>query len=177
MWSSDGQAVLLPGTFLKSRNSAPSRPCVAVVDLSSNSVSCVEELKRHTETGFEQGYHAISTARFVGASKQHVLVTFSNPEDHSYGTIEYRQNADGVWELATESEGIHELGYNDLDIAVKQGFNQPPLLIAMNKQRSRVLWDPNPQLKSIALERQTFTRGRTDTNEPGRDCYLNQITT
>ena len=90
---------LLPGTFLKSRNSAPSRPCVAVVDLSSNSVSCVEELKRHTETGFEQGYHAISTARFVGASKQHVLVTFSNPEDHSYGTIEYRQNADGVWEL------------------------------------------------------------------------------
>src|SRR2546426_2874332 len=49
-WSSDGHAVLLPGTFLKSKDNAPSRPCVAVVDLPSNTNSCVEMLKSVRET-------------------------------------------------------------------------------------------------------------------------------
>jgi hypothetical protein len=44
-WSSDGQAVLLPGTFLNPKVYAPSRPCVAVVDLESTNRSCVEALK------------------------------------------------------------------------------------------------------------------------------------
>ena len=34
---------------------------------------------------------------------------------------------------------------------VKQGLNEPPTLIASNKKTSRVIWDPNPQLKSTAL--------------------------
>src|SRR5437868_5512272 len=44
-WSSDGHAVLLPGTFVESKDNAPSRPCVAVVDLPSNTRSSVEMLK------------------------------------------------------------------------------------------------------------------------------------
>src|SRR5258708_37286152 len=35
-WSNDGQAILLPGTFLNSIAHAPYRPCVDVLDLTSN---------------------------------------------------------------------------------------------------------------------------------------------
>ena len=34
---------------------------------------------------------------------------------------------------------------------MKEGLDEPPLLIAQDKQRSRVIWDPNPQLKNIEL--------------------------
>ena len=57
-WSNDGREILLPDTFLKSKENAPSRPCVAVVDVSSGAIACVEILKAHkTETSVEEGYH------------------------------------------------------------------------------------------------------------------------
>ena len=34
---------------------------------------------------------------------------------------------------------------------VKEGLDEPPLLIAQDKERSRVIWDPNPQLTKIEL--------------------------
>ena len=51
--------MLLPGTFLKSKDYKPSRPCVAVVHLSSEPPSCVEMIERHTKTGVEPGYHGV----------------------------------------------------------------------------------------------------------------------
>src|SRR5260370_31727520 len=45
VWSSDGQAILLPGTFLESKGNIPNRPCVAFVDLNSNATTCVVTLK------------------------------------------------------------------------------------------------------------------------------------
>src|SRR5207244_2652137 len=44
-WSNDSQGILLPGTFLSSKDHAPSRPCVAIVDLTLNTRTCVEILK------------------------------------------------------------------------------------------------------------------------------------
>ena len=46
---------------------------------------------------------------------------------------------------------IPEFGHAGLEITVKQGLNEPPLLVATNKQTSRVIWDPNPQLKNLDL--------------------------
>ena len=150
-WSNDGQAIVLPGTFLRSKDKAPSRPCVALVDLSSNSTTCIEVLKGHTDTGPEEGYHAISGVRFVGGDERRVLISFSNPDTHSSGAIEYRHNAAGRWEIAWESTGLHEVRDDGLDLTVKQRYDQPPLLVATRKQTSRIVWDPNPQLKDIEL--------------------------
>jgi len=44
-WSPDGEAILLPGTFIKPKDDAPSRPCVAMVDLSSNTRSCYRDVE------------------------------------------------------------------------------------------------------------------------------------
>jgi dipeptidyl aminopeptidase/acylaminoacyl peptidase len=151
-WSSDGQEILLPGTFLNSKENAPSRPCVAVVNLSSNARTCVEMLKGETETGFEEGYHGILDARFAAGDKQRVMVSFRNHEDHSYGTTEYRRTVDGTWQAAGQSKGEpKDERRNGLEVTVKQGLNEPPVLVATNRQTSRVLWDPNPQLKDTEL--------------------------
>jgi len=150
-WSNDGQEVLLPNTFLSSKDNAPSRPCVAVVDLPSNGHSCVELLKGQTETGFEEGYHAIMGARFAGGDKRRVIVTYLNHKDRSLENVEYRRALGGTWLVAGESKVDPEGQHDDLEIVVKQSFDDPPVLVAKNKQTSQVIWDPNPQLKNIDL--------------------------
>ena len=85
-WSNDGREILLPNTFLKSKENAPSRPCVAVMDVSSGASTCVEVLKAHkTETSVEEGYHLVLGARFAGGTGQ-VMVAFITHEDQSFRT-------------------------------------------------------------------------------------------
>jgi dipeptidyl aminopeptidase/acylaminoacyl peptidase len=162
-WSSDGQEILLPGTFIKSNDRAPSRPCVAVVDISSNACTCVERLKARTETGFEEGYHLIDGVRFAGGDKQRIMVSFhTHGNFFSLETTEYQPAADGSWRVTQQTKGVPEIGttqisglsevqFDGLEVAAKEGLNDPPRLIATKKQISRVIWDPNPQLKNIEL--------------------------
>jgi hypothetical protein len=156
-WSSDGQAILLTGTFLKSKDNAPSRPCVAVVDLPSNNVSCVEELKGRKGPGkdLEQGYHWIMSARFTGGDKNLAEIRFMTFEnrDESNGTIKYQRTSSGVWQVTGQSEDLREPGPKDLEISIKQGLGQPPLLVASNKETSRVIWNPNPPFENVDLGR------------------------
>jgi dipeptidyl aminopeptidase/acylaminoacyl peptidase len=151
-WSSDGQAILLPGTFLKSKENVPSRPCVAVADLLSNTRTCVEILKGRTESSAEEGFHHIQEARFAGGDKQRIIVRFRSHEDlYSFGTIEYQHTAAGTWQVVGHSKSVPEIGHDGLEVSVKQGLNEPPLVVATYKQSSHVIWDPNPQLKNIEL--------------------------
>ena len=41
----------------------------------------------------------------------------------------------------------------DLEVLVEEGLDKPPLLVGKNKQTSRVIWDPNPELDKIELGR------------------------
>ena len=152
-WSSDGQEILLPGTFLSSNDHSPSRPCIAVVDLSSGTRTCVEILKGRTETGFEEGFHSVKDAHFVGGDRQRVMVSFYHRGDLSVETTEYKYVADAdKWRVVAHIKGQPEAGPNDLQVTMKQGLNNPPVLIATNsRQMSRAIWDPNPQLKDIEL--------------------------
>jgi dipeptidyl aminopeptidase/acylaminoacyl peptidase len=147
-WSSDGQAILLPGTFLYSNDQRPSRPCIAVVDLTLNTRTCVETLKGHTQTGVEDGYHSIFGTRFVGGDKQRVMVIFIDHQSQTR-TAEYRHTPDDMWQLIGESNGVPEVGHSGLEVTVTEGLNEPPLFVATSKGISRVFWDPNPQLKNI----------------------------
>lgn len=148
-WSSNGQAILLPGTFLKSE--VPSRPCVAVVDLSSNARSCVETLKGHTERGIEAGYHVIRQVGFTEGDKNRVTVVAMGRRDSSFTTTKYHASQDGSWQLVASKSGEPSAGPHDVQVAVTQDLNQPPLLVATVTGKSRVVWDPNPQLKNFDL--------------------------
>jgi len=162
-WSSDGQEIVLPGTFINSKNNAPSRPCVAVLDLSSNTSTCVETIKLRTETGF----HLIMGAEFAGGDKQRIRVIFMD-RDESYGATEYRRVADGTWQVAARIKGGSKGEHNGLEITVKEGVNEPPLLVAINKQTSRVIWDPNPQLENFDLGEATVFNWKDKEGREGR---------
>ena len=151
-WSSDGEGIVLPGTFLKAKDNTSSPPCVAVVDLLSKLSTCVETLKGRTETGVEEGYHEIKDAYFVGGDRQRVIVSFHTHGDYySLGSTEYRRAVNGTWQVVARFKGEPPLGPHAFEVTVKEGFNEPPLLFGTIKHLSRVIWDPNPQLKEIDL--------------------------
>ena len=150
-WSSDSRAVLLPNTFLSSKDHVPSSPCVAVVDLTLGRGTCVERLKRQSDTN----YYLIDGAVLAKGNKERVIVSTSrNSAFHEteYHATEYHLRSDGTWQSSGESKSEAVKGdYEDLKVMVKEGLDEPPLLVAQDKQRLRVIWDPNPQLKNIEL--------------------------
>ncbi len=149
-WSDDGREILLPNTFLKSKENAPSRPCIAVVEVSSGESTCVEVLKAHkTESIVEEGYHLIYGARFASGTGR-VMVAFISHEDQSHRTTEYQRTND-IWEAVRELKGSFPAEQDGLQVSLKQGLNDPPVLVAKNEQTSRVILDPNPQLNNIEL--------------------------
>jgi len=152
-WSSDGHEILLPGTFLGSKEQMASRPCVAVVDLLSNIGSCVEMLENRTETDVKAGeiQHYMTNVKFIDGDKSRIMVSFFKPSDLSVGATEYHRSTEGTWKVAEESKGDPEVGRGGLAVNVKQGLNDPPRLVATYKQESRLIWDPNPQLRNIEL--------------------------
>lgn len=151
-WSNDGESILLPGTFIKS--TVPSRPCVAVIDVRSKIGTCVEVAKRigQKREEDEEGYHTVWGASFVHGDPQSVTVGFFKRLSAEMEENEYHYTAEGKWQLVKEGKklefGVEE---NGLSITVKQGLDEPPLLLASNKLASRVIWDPNPQLKNLEL--------------------------
>lgn len=168
-WSSDGRKILLPGTFIRSKDELPSRPCVAIVDLSSNARTCVEMLKGHTGPGnneIEVGYHVVFSVHFVRGDPQQVAVNYRDRFDLSYRTTVYQYGAAGAWEVVTKLIGIHTMGPHGLDISVKEDFDQPPLLVVVRKEISKIIWDPNPQLKDMKVAHE---RVYTWKDEEGRD--------
>jgi dipeptidyl aminopeptidase/acylaminoacyl peptidase len=153
-WSNDGESILLPGTFIKSN--VPSRPCVAVMDVRSTIATCVEVAKRKGQKreDDEEGYHGVEGASFMHGDRQRVSVSFQKRLSSEFEENEYHQTSEGTWQLVKEGKkpesesGAEGTGLN---ITVKQGFDEPPLLVASNKRASRVIWDANPQLKNIDL--------------------------
>ncbi|MGB7152321.1 MAG: hypothetical protein WBD45_24395, partial [Terriglobales bacterium] len=43
--------------------------------------------------------------------------------------------------------------HDGLEVSVKEGLNDPPVLVATNKDKSKVIWNPNPQLENVELGR------------------------
>jgi dipeptidyl aminopeptidase/acylaminoacyl peptidase len=167
-WSKDGLAVLLPGTFLDAKLNRPSRPCVAVVELTSSTITCVELLKGHTDTGVEEGFHNIRDVNFAGGDERRVVLGFqkNREEFFSVETTEYQHMADGTWQAVFSGTDKLVEGRHGLAVTVHQGLNDPPQLVATNKRTSRVIWDPNPQLKSIGLGEARVYRWK---DKEGRD--------
>jgi len=160
-WSSDGQAILLPGTFIRSKDGMPSQPCIAVVSLVLKAATCVERLKGNNETHLEEGFRArIKDARFEDSDELRVKIL---RDDSSSATAEYRRTGNGGWEV---SERLKPVQPRELEVAVVQALDTSPRLLASNKQTSRVIWDPNPQLQTIELGQVSV---RTWKDADGRD--------
>jgi hypothetical protein len=152
-WSRDGQEILLPNTFLESKDGKPSRPCVALLNVPANVSTCIEALKGETVTGYEDGFNVVSGVRFVGNGKEQVIVTFHSPIDSAPGYTVYKLVSGGVWQAVRQTKGEPITEHDGLEIRIGESFSEPPTLIASEAHISRVIWDPNPQLEAIALGR------------------------
>ena len=152
-WSRNGRAVLLPGTFIEKGEKLLPNPCLVSFDLSSNTGTCVENLKkqRFGTQDHREDFHHVTDARFADGGEKRVIVTYDTTLYGDTGTIEYRCSSDGTWQVATEDKGNGSAVVNGVKVDIRQGLDDPPVLVVMNSHRTRVLWDPNPQLKDLDL--------------------------
>jgi dipeptidyl aminopeptidase/acylaminoacyl peptidase len=154
-WSADSQSLLLPSTFFpldltdsKEIAERESHPYIAVLRLKTGELSKVLPLK----AGLDKERYAVKDARFENG--QTVIVNF----DRSYYLPDqppaaiFHQEANGNWQQAarTEDPRLAELAFK---VEKRESINEPPQLFAKDKASgtSRVIWDPNPQLKDIEL--------------------------
>jgi hypothetical protein len=109
-------------------------------------------LKGKTESCLEEGAHTIFYAEFAGGDKKRVTLGFIDHSlDESLSTTEYVRSADDRWHVARQFKGAPEAEHSSFKVIVKQSFNDPPRLVAVGKHISRVICDPNPQLKDIDI--------------------------
>ncbi|HYY72997.1 MAG TPA: hypothetical protein VE778_05340, partial [Candidatus Bathyarchaeia archaeon] len=160
-WSRDGQAVLLPGTYLEQGKDEPSRPCIAIAEPASGAHSCVEVLKGHTEKGVEEGFHNIRSVQFVQGKKDDILATYVNGDGSVAKIMRYSRVGDR-WNATDLGKEDPEPWHNGLQLTTKEGINEPPVLVAANEKTSRVIWDPNPQLKNLELGEVTIYHWKDD---------------
>jgi dipeptidyl aminopeptidase/acylaminoacyl peptidase len=109
-------------------------------------------LKGLTEAGTEEGFHQIQEVRFEDGDKQRVSVCFRRRGDlYSFGTTSYRRTETGAWQVVGQREGVPDIGRDGLEVKVNEGLNDPPTVVAKYRQTSRVIWDPNPQIRDLEL--------------------------
>ncbi|HKE93208.1 MAG TPA: prolyl oligopeptidase family serine peptidase [Povalibacter sp.] len=136
-WSADDRALAVTGTFLPLGPDAngPKRPCgAAVIQMADRHADCLID---HTSPKVEP-----VTGVSWDESNTRLLVESGGPKVFEYG---HRQ-----WKLTSRRPRIKSPPVT-LDIA--QDLNTPPVLTARDPHGGRraTIFDPNPQLKEIAL--------------------------
>jgi dipeptidyl aminopeptidase/acylaminoacyl peptidase len=154
-WSDDGQSLLLPSTFFPLDVSDPkeiaereSHPYIAVLRLKRGELSKVLALR----AGLDKERYAVKDARFE--DDRTVIINFDRSyylRDQPPAAI-FHQEANGHWQQATGTEDprLADLGFK---VEKRESINEPPQLFATDKASgmSRLIWDPNPQMKDIEL--------------------------
>jgi dipeptidyl aminopeptidase/acylaminoacyl peptidase len=156
-WSSDGNSVVLSNTFVppspQGLAGERNRPCIALVSIEDGHLSCLERLKgkAKNETGYEDGFHFVDAVHFERGSSERIRVDYWPL--HQYKTSEsYVRSDSGFWRIETSAKG-GAAENPGIEIDVKESLNDPPVLVATDKstKASRIILDPNPQLKDIEL--------------------------
>lgn len=148
-WSSNGESLLLSDTFWLPKNGAfahrVNRPCIVVIDFRKDASGCVDG----NNAGGED-WKRVASARFVAGNNNEVNVTYSQRHNQVENTI-FVRHTDGAWEPPARASSSND--NQVLEVTVREGTSDPPLLLATNNKAkvSRVIWDPNPQLKAIKL--------------------------
>jgi dipeptidyl aminopeptidase/acylaminoacyl peptidase len=149
-WSADGRSVVLANTFLPLHTPGSAeqanRPCVVVADLVAGSLTCLERRKEQTEHKDKESWR-VDNLHFASGTSMRVIVRHESGESTTYSQLN-----DGSWSPdATADDSVPKS--HSIDISVKQGLNDPPVLVASDKtaKNSRIIWNPNPQLKDIQL--------------------------
>lgn len=152
-WSSDGRSVALSGVFVRMASpetNSISRPCVAIIAIGSLQATCLESVHGAAEDD-RLKWHLITRVRFAPGSDTRVTIDSVWPGDHQNRSTTYTRGSGSHWRQDTS--GSDERKQHPFGVSIKQGLNDPPVLLATDISTgvSRVIWDPNPQLRDVAL--------------------------
>ena len=150
-WSNDGSHVLLPGTFVGNQSEKEPRPCIAVVNIKDGTTECVRPLARERPNGYEEGYEVIDAATFAGGTNDEVILRHDDQNDGKGSAVRtYIRIAPDHWSPRTT---LASSAQDTLTIRVIESYKAPPVLIGADSKtrRSRVIFDPNPELKNVAM--------------------------
>jgi dipeptidyl aminopeptidase/acylaminoacyl peptidase len=166
-WTADGQSLLLPDTFFPLDVTDPkevadreNHPYIAVLRLKTGKLGKVLAVR----AGLDKQRYAVKDARFE--DDRTVVVNFDRsyflPDKPSAAIFE--QDADGSWQQTTGTEDPR-LAKLPVRVQKQEGINQPPQIVAIDKVSggSHVIWDPNPQLRDIALGTAEVIHWKDDT--------------
>jgi dipeptidyl aminopeptidase/acylaminoacyl peptidase len=167
-WSHDNRSVVLSDTFVPPKpqdiTGEAHQPCVAVADIITGQLDCVERLEVQPP---REGRQFIDDVRFGGVGGNLLTIFYFGVDGATSGSRTYRKLADGSW--VADAAIRDSISGREIDVSLKQGVNEPPVLIATDKERpegSHIIWDPNPQLKRIRMGVVSIFRWKDKT---GRD--------
>ena len=151
-WSPDEQSVALSGAFVRmpsQETNSISRPCVAVLEIRSHQSTCLESVHGAAEDDTLK-WHITMRVRFAPGSDNRVTIDSVWPGDQMRSTA-YTRESGGHWRQDTS--GPDDRRQQPFALSIKQSLNDPPVLLATDNSTrvSRVIWDPNPQLRDIAV--------------------------
>jgi hypothetical protein len=158
-WSADGKAVVMSYTFLPPKNrgvTGQNRPCIAVADRTTGKTGCVDRLKDKdgVQSGRGNTWRLIVDADFVRGSKDLVRVTYQDDEDDdtTRSATCFARQADDSWRIEASMCKTTE-DKRPVEVSIRQGINSAQVVIATDKKTStsRVVWEPNRQLRKIRL--------------------------
>lgn len=112
------------------------------------------------------GMLSIKSVRFPTRDVDQVSIDYLPADDPTQTKTRLLSKANTGWK-AEEINSSRELG-SPVTVTVRQGLNDPPVLIATDNTtlKSRMVWDPNPQLKQFNLGEASAYRWKDKT---GRD--------
>ena len=116
-----------------------------MIDVRRGRGSCVDHMEQEQgQAGDEEGWR-VYDVHFAKGEKSSVIVRYA-----AHGDVNYVQSASGLWDSATQ---IPAPRYHNIDVMLDQDVNRPPVLLAKDSRtkKSRIIWDPNPELQHIAL--------------------------
>jgi len=152
VWSPDSRKAVMSNTFVDAHRSGedrtPRRPCVAVIDLPENRSNCLGT--PHAPALPTEILDATFTASRDTKVVLHYRELVGGKATPSSST--YIETPTGHWTLIrARRDRIAKLG--PITINVEQSLNDAPQLVATESatQAKHVIWEPNPQLKSVSL--------------------------
>jgi hypothetical protein len=157
-WSDDGNAVLLPNAYPQPTGASQSvgQPCAAIFYPATDTMQCLKRLKPpHTKKGGPaHGFSFIGPLQFVDHKSTKVMMHFLRDaaQVETPKAVLYVRTPSGRWAV-TSGTGASKARRNPLTVYVRQGLNDPPVVVArdLRSEASRVIWNPNHQLTNSAL--------------------------
>jgi hypothetical protein len=150
VWSADGQRIALVNTYLPIESAeSPLVPCIAVLDVPTGKVGCVETLAAEGKDGYGERFTSVRDLHFDPNDGRRLIFSYTDEPNATAGKLTYQEEQDITW---TRVENGMASG-SSVEVIVQESLNDPPRLVAVDRKsgRSTLVLDPNARVREMDL--------------------------